>query len=367
LRNVLFLLDHLRPHGAAKQLALAAPALASAGVTVHALALGPTGPFAPILEAAGFPVEALGWQRWLDLPAVFELRQRIRQLRPDAIHVCGPVGLGLLGWPGLRDGRPLICEVSLEALESGRWVDAWRRQVLQRTGALIVPDMSAMKYALQLGLKDKQLPCIGPAVAPMPDLPPPADIAGLRYLACVGPFDAHKGHRDAIWAFDILRHAVPGIHLVMIGEGPERHRLETFKNEAGMSDVVRFLGWRDDALALIAHAEIVWVPSVGRGGINAALEAQAAGRPVVAANIPALAAVVEDGKTGLLYPPGVQGELARVSRRLLEDEALRTRFGKAGRERVAQSFTVGERVRHLAGVYNSVLGKAAEPVLGGAE
>jgi glycosyltransferase involved in cell wall biosynthesis len=83
----------------------------------------------------------------------------------------------------------------------------------------------------------------------------------------------------------------------------------------------------------------------------AALEAMAAGRPVVASNLPGLAELVADGETGLLVPPDDKLALARASRVLLEDEPRRRRMGEAARERARTRFPLSETVRAVQEVY----------------
>jgi glycosyltransferase involved in cell wall biosynthesis len=288
LRKILFFIDHLGPHGAAKQLSLIVPALAAAGFTPHVCCLGPADSF------VDFPVHALGWKRPLDLPALMGAYRQIRDVQPDVIHACGPAAVALLGVPGLGAGRPMVCESAPDGLGDNALASFMQERGFQQAARVVVPDEAAVPLFRKLGVADERLVVIPPAVAPATDPPRPTDVVGLRYLLCVGPFTTHKGFRNAVWAFDILRYVVTGVHLLFVGEGPERDRLETFAREARLAGLVRFLGRRDDAPALLAHAEAVWAPSVGRGGVNVALEAQAAGRPVVAADVPSLAAVVEN-------------------------------------------------------------------------
>jgi glycosyltransferase involved in cell wall biosynthesis len=348
LRKILFFIDHLAPHGAAKQLSLMVPALAAAGFATHVCCLGSADSF------AGFAAHALGWKRPLDLPALVAAYRQIRDVQPELIHACGPASVALLGVPGMRAGRPLVCESAPDGLGDNALAGFMQERGFQQAARIVVPDEASVPLYKRLGVADERIVVVPPAVAPATDPPRPADVVGLRYLLCVGPFATHKGFRNAVWAFDILRYVVTGVHLLFVGDGPDRDRLETFAREAHLAELLRFLGRRDDALALVAHAEAVWAPSVGRGGVNVALEAQAAGRAVVAADVPALAAVVENGKTGMLYPPGVQSELARATRRLLENDELRARLGAAGRAQVAERFSVAERVRRLTAVYEAV-------------
>jgi glycosyltransferase involved in cell wall biosynthesis len=103
---------------------------------------------------------------------------------------------------------------------------------------------------------------------------------------------------------------------------------------------------------LLSQAEVVWVPSHAPAGINAALEAMAVSRPVVASRLPELAEVVSDGETGLLFPSGDKAALARQTRVLLDDPDRRRRMGEAGRERVETFFTMEQLVRCYGAVYS---------------
>jgi glycosyltransferase involved in cell wall biosynthesis len=83
----------------------------------------------------------------------------------------------------------------------------------------------------------------------------------------------------------------------------------------------------------------VWVPSLANTGARVALEAMAAGRPVIASRWPALAEVVVHGETGYLVDPGSKIDLAQKSRQLLGDAGLRCRLGVAGRRRAEEIFS----------------------------
>jgi D-inositol-3-phosphate glycosyltransferase len=98
---------------------------------------------------------------------------------------------------------------------------------------------------------------------------------------------------------------------------------------------VHHLPARSDAAALLAHADVVWVPSRSECGRQVLLEAMGAGRPVVASALPGLAALVSDGVTGLLTPPGDPPTLARQTRRLFDDPEFAKRLGDTARQSVA--------------------------------
>lgn len=173
------------------------------------------------------------------------------------------------------------------------------------------------------------------AVAPPPAVPRPAELPACgRIVMLVGPLNAGHGGRDAVWAGDILKYAVPDLHLAIVGDGPELPRLRTFVHSLGRArEFTHFLPRRPDAAALLAHADVVCVP--GHSGRQTVLEAQAAGVPVVAARGWPPADLIDDGVTGVVVTPRDPPALATATRRLLEDAALARRIGDAGRSAAA--------------------------------
>ena len=178
-----------------------------------------------------------------------------------------------------------------------------------------------------------------------------ADPLPPRTILCVGPLERRKGFRDAIWVLDILRFLHQDLQLAFVGSGPDRSAIERFAHDARVADRVHFLGDRDDLPALLGQAELVWVPSHGAGGINAVLEAMAAGQPVVASNLPEIAEIVVPGETGFLAPPGDQAAFARQTRLLLDDAELRRRMGDTGRHRVQELFPSSAMAQRFTDIY----------------
>jgi glycosyltransferase involved in cell wall biosynthesis len=175
-------------------------------------------------------------------------------------------------------------------------------------------------------------------------------------IVCLGPLEPGKGHLEAMWAFDVLHYLYPGLRLVVAGDGPERPRLERFRRQLGMPGQVELTGPVADPGVLLATAAVVWVPSRGVAGVQAALEGMAHGVPVVASRLPGLAEVVADGETGVLVPPGDVLALARQTRLLLDDAPRRVRLGAAGRDRARAVFGPRALACRLADVYHGLAG-----------
>ena len=128
------------------------------------------------------------------------------------------------------------------------------------------------------------------------------------------------------------------------------HELEA--SAAAQAGRLRLLGFRDDVDTLLGAADAVVVPSKRPDPLpNSALEAAAAGLPLVASSHGGLSEIVRDGETGLLVPPGDTGALTDALRRLAREPELRARLGDAAARDVGERFTVERMLAELEAAY----------------
>jgi starch synthase (maltosyl-transferring) len=118
---------------------------------------------------------------------------------------------------------------------------------------------------------------------------------------------------------------------------------------------VRFLGPRPDVPALLGRLDLFVLPSLWEGLPNAALEAMAARRAVVATNVDGTPEAVADGVTGLLVPPADADALARAIAILLRDPERRGTLAEAGRRRVEREFGMDRMVAETQQVYREAM------------
>jgi glycosyltransferase involved in cell wall biosynthesis len=163
--------------------------------------------------------------------------------------------------------------------------------------------------------------------------------------------DAQKGHRVLLEAAT----EVPDACFLLAGEGPEREGLEARARELGVEDRVRFLGRREDVPQLLAAADLFALPSLYEGSSLAVLEAMAAGTPVVSSAIGGTDELIEDGRSGLLVPPGDAEALAAALRRALDDRELREALATRARERVDAGLTRTQNAERVTTVYRELL------------
>jgi glycosyltransferase involved in cell wall biosynthesis len=159
-------------------------------------------------------------------------------------------------------------------------------------------------------------------------------------LISVGRLSRQKGHRYLLEAMPSVLERFPHVVVLLVGDGPQRADLEQQARHLGVETSARFLGTRDDVYHLLAAADVFVLPSVSEGMPMALLEALGMGVAVVASNLTGIADVVEDGRHGLLTPPGKPDSLAHAVTRLLEDDDLRANLSQSGKQLVRQEYTV---------------------------
>lgn len=144
----------------------------------------------------------------------------------------------------------------------------------------------------------------------------------------------------------------PRLRLAIVGDGPERGRLETALQQTQGSSCVRLLGHRDDVRALLPGFDIFANSSTSEGISLTLLEAMAAERPVVATRVGGTPEVVIDGETGRLAPARDPATFAAALIDTAGDAARAAAWGRAGRDRLLAHFTIDEMVRRYEQVYH---------------
>jgi glycosyltransferase involved in cell wall biosynthesis len=165
-----------------------------------------------------------------------------------------------------------------------------------------------------------------------------------------------KGIVYLIRALALLRRDFEGVRLEIAGAGPDQTALRQEVRTLGLEDSVAFVGWQPDIWPWLGRWDILVQPSLAEGFGMAALEAMAAGLPVVASSAGGLPELVEDGRTGYVVPPADPATLAARLRHLVLHADLRETMGAAGRARVRQHFSPQRMAAEIATVYDRLLG-----------
>jgi glycosyltransferase involved in cell wall biosynthesis len=171
----------------------------------------------------------------------------------------------------------------------------------------------------------------------------------------IGRMTAVKRTDDVLVAFKQLRDEGVDACLCMVGDGPDRAHLEQRAHELGVVRDTLFLGYQEEVAPFYAAFDALVLPSGNEGTPVSAIEALAAGRPVVATRVGGVPDVVSDGEDGFLVEAGATDDLADRLAQLARDPALRERMGKHGRERVLPRYAVDRLVGDVDRLYRSLL------------
>jgi len=165
-----------------------------------------------------------------------------------------------------------------------------------------------------------------------------------------------KGHRYLLEAIARLAPSVPSLRCVLVGEGPERGRLEAMARALGLGTHVIFMGALEEELknAVIHASRAIVVPSLSEGLPVAVLEAMAAGKPVVACDAGGVREIITDGVTGCLVPSRDPDALARAILMVISNEALADRLGRAGRRHLDERFIFHDMIAKLEHLYTTL-------------
>ncbi|MDX9689949.1 MAG: glycosyltransferase [Proteobacteria bacterium] len=148
---------------------------------------------------------------------------------------------------------------------------------------------------------------------------------------------------------------IEGLYVWLAGEGPLRQELEKLTRKLGLTERVRFLGWRTDRGALLRSADICALPSRYEPFGTVILEAWAAGTPFVAAMSAGPAAHVLDGENGLLVPIDDVDALTSALRRVIEDEPLRRRIIVNGFDTYSRTYTRKAVTERIIALYQRMI------------
>lgn len=175
----------------------------------------------------------------------------------------------------------------------------------------------------------------------------------------VGRIMPEKDLETWLRAAAVVANKYPDAHFVMVGEGRDgttQRQLQSLAATLGIAQRVIFTGYRDSLLPAYASLDLFMLSSRREGLPNSILEAMAMGLPVVTTDVAGAKELVIDGETGFVLPQGDVHGLAQAAQALVENDNLRLRMGRAGRERIEREFSFTQRLRCIEELYGWMLG-----------
>lgn len=369
LPGVLILGDHLGyprniGHGVTSYFLNTLPALAERGIALHVCFLREPHAAAAGLHAHGIVPSFLSASKW-DPTVALRVATMIRTNNIRIVHAAGMKATLVARIAGRLTGAQIIVhahdmlrpppalrvahELLARAHDCGIGVSEAARALV--ISGYRVP--RARTRVIHNGIDLERITNVAADAAGRlrDELAIPASGALILMIARMHPI---KGHRVMlrIMARVVERH--PDAVLVLAGDGPERAACERLAETLGIAGAVRFLGGRSDIPDLLAACDLVVVPSQSEGLSLAAIEAFAAGKPVVGFATGGLRDVIDDGENGLLADEGDEAQFAdRVCALLASPERI-ARLGTAARQK-ARQFALEHHVRELIGFYRAAV------------
>jgi glycosyltransferase involved in cell wall biosynthesis len=336
------------------------------------------GSLRPLAAAAGIPVALIPSLRrrgslLTDRRAAREIADAIRQIGPALVHThqskAGVLGRMAAGRAGVR-GRVHTFHSPLERMGRDgllRRANATAERRLARfTDRLIAVSVSLREELIREGVANAdRIEVVHPIIDARRLLQPreAGSIrgahgipAGVPVVGLVGRLAAPKDAGLFLEVFAILAASLPEARAVVAGDGPERPSLEAEARRRGLAGRVIFTGWADDPGAVMADIDLLLLTSRYEGFALAAVEAMAAGKPVVGTSVTGVVDVVRHGRTGLLAPAGDAAALAGAAIALLGDDAYRSRLVETARADVEERLSSFDAAARISSIYRSVLG-----------
>jgi glycosyltransferase involved in cell wall biosynthesis len=283
------------------------------------------------------------------------VRSALRGWSPDVVHAHNvkATAMSLTGARGISARTPVLTTLHGVA----------PRQTRAAAGILRFADMVAAvsnevrQQIVSHGLKAQRVEVVHNGVT---EIPPLDDLTRATYdrelaldgpvIASVGRLAPEKAQDRFLAAAAIVLDSCPDATFLIVGDGPMRADLEKRAAELGIEHAVRFTGTRDDARLLIDRADIMVLSSDREGHSIAALEALAAGTPVVSTEVAGMRELLGTG-AGLIVSSWQPRDLASGITALLADDARRLQMGAEGRRLVAKRFSVSAMEGRYASLY----------------
>jgi glycosyltransferase involved in cell wall biosynthesis len=368
---VVYVIDNMRLGGTELNAVRTAERLDRERFELRVVCLGEDGPLTERYRAIGVPVVNMpirSFYGWSMLRSGWRFARYLRQVRADVVHAHDVYSnIFVAVWARLG-GAPVV-------IASRRWWHSLPNRKLQignrmafRRASAVLANSGQVASSVR---KEAAVPASRVwTITNFADESAFAQLSererrsrrvewGVRddavVIGCVARFDPVKDHLSLIHAFAQVLARQPHVHLVLIGDGEMRQRIEALIAELGLQHAAHLAGELRERGNLHRGFDISVLASRSEGFPNTLVEAMAAGNPVVATAVGGTIDAVTDGETGLLVASGDENELADALERLVTNAELRDRFGREGSRRALERYSASEVVGSLEKMYGDLV------------
>lgn len=301
-------------------------------------------------------------EKFIYLSAINKLKKKIKEFQPDILHAHYASSYGLLG--ALTGFHPFIISVWGSDVYSFPKISFLHKAILKF-------NLSKTDYLLSTSTKmateTKKYTCHPITITPFGvdlELFKKRNIVKKNKEFIIGTVKT----LDSIYRIDILiksfnivlkNNPTLNIKLVIIGDGPDKKKLQLLAQNMGIGDNIYFLGRIDNLLLpeyYNSFSVFVALSDSESFGV-VAIEAMACECPVIASNADGFTEVISDGETGYIVPKRDIEETSVAIQKIIDDSSLGEKLGKNGRERVKKLYDWNKNVDHMIQIYNTVSSK----------
>lgn len=314
------------------------------------------------LTEAGLRPTFLGMRRLLDPVGFMRLVRALREAPVDVVHAHLGYAAIVIPLAARLAGKPAVATLHVNPphrLRGGEW--------LKERLSIRVPGRLGRLVLLSEHARDQFAERHGPARHTWRVIPNGVDTTiyapqararsgDAPVWACIAAMRPDKNHVGLVRAWAGVVAAHPGATLLIVGDGPSREDTEAVIEELGLTDRVRMLGRREDVVDVLHGVDGVVSASIDEALPTALIEAAACGLPVVAADAGGTREIVIDGVTGRVVPIGDDAALTAALLDVIDHPQRAEEFGRAGRDRVEQRYSLSHWVDELRDLYLEVIG-----------
>ena len=173
-------------------------------------------------------------------------------------------------------------------------------------------------------------------------------------VAHISNFRPVKRVHDLVYAMAIVKKEAPGVQLMLVGDGPDRHSVERLIKHLDLKEQVFLTGFRSDVANLLRCSDVIALVSQTESAPLTLLEGMSSGLPVVATSVGGIPEIVDEGVNGFLVQPKCPEEIAEKILELNLNKGLRRRLGKAARRTVLKRYTAEKVVSQYLSLYEKI-------------
>lgn len=355
--KIAYLIDDLSLGGAQKQLSMLSRAL-PASIRPFVVCLSHIDqPMGEALEGAGIEVVTIERRSHLEARRLLEVVRALRARDPDVVHgfLDAADGYAFVCARLLR--KPAVLSVRSDSLRLSGAKKAALSWMLRHADRVLVNSRKGAAFLKnRIGVSDSRIlhlpnwidaESIGPSRnVPSPDAPPT--------LGFIGRFAPEKRIGLLVEVFHRLLAKVPEARLVLMGEGSERAAVARLVGELNLGERVEFVPPSPVVDGTLRRFHVLAMTSGQEGLPNAAIEALAAGVPIVSSNAGDIGDLVVEGETGVLFESEDVESMAETLARALGNRSLLENAVVAGPRLVREKFSLGRAVSELAAMYRAL-------------